>query len=91
MKKHHEVSNVKVVAGRLFMTVDGKQYAVELATVSHRLAHATIQDQERLEVSASGYGIHWPTVDEDISVDGLIRCCEPRQRSTKGRRKVSAK
>jgi len=23
-------------------------------------------------VSPSGYGIHWPELDEDLSVDGLI-------------------
>jgi hypothetical protein len=91
MKKHHEVSNVKVVAGRLFMTVDGNEYVVELAKVSARLAHATIQDQQRLEVSASGYGIHWPTVDEDLSVDGLIRTSKAARRKTQTRRKVTAK
>lgn len=91
MKKHHEVSNVKIVAGRLFMTVDGDEYAVELAKVSPRLADATSQDQKRLEVSGSGYGIHWPTVDEDLSVDGLIRSCKAASRKTQTRRKVTAK
>ena len=91
MKKHHEVSNVKVVAGRLFMTVDGNEYAVELADVSARLARATIQDQKRLEVSGSGYGIHWPTVDEDLSVDGLIRYSKASRRKTQPRRRVMAK
>ena len=27
--------------------------------------------RERIEVSPSGYGLHWPEVDEDLSIDGL--------------------
>jgi Protein of unknown function (DUF2442) len=25
------------------------------------------------EVSPSGYGIHWPELDEDLSIDGMIK------------------
>jgi len=24
------------------------------------------------EISPSGYGIHWPLIDEDLSIDGLL-------------------
>ena len=85
MTRHHNVTNISVSAGRLHMTVDGKRYTVDLAAVSPSLAAAGPEDQRRVEVSASGYGLHWPTVDEDLSVDGLIRWCEanksPRPRS----------
>ena len=39
---------------------------------SQRLAAATPEQRENLVVSPSGYGIHWPDVDEDLSIDGLI-------------------
>jgi hypothetical protein len=29
-------------------------------------------DRTNFEISSSGYGIHWPLLDEDISVDGLL-------------------
>jgi hypothetical protein len=29
-------------------------------------------NRENFEISPSGYGIHWPDVDEDLSIDGLI-------------------
>jgi hypothetical protein len=37
-----------------------------------RLAHAEASMRKRWEVNGRGYGIHWPDVDEDISVSGLI-------------------
>ena len=39
---------------------------------SPRLAKATQAQLEQVEVSPSGYGLHWPALDEDLSVDGLI-------------------
>ncbi len=37
-----------------------------------RLAHATPAERAHFEVSGAGYGIHWPDLDEDIGVEGLI-------------------
>jgi len=56
----------------MFLRVDGKQYEIDLAKQSERLANATQRQRENLEVPPSGYGIHWPDVDEDLSIDGLI-------------------
>jgi hypothetical protein len=36
------------------------------------LRNATQEQRENLEISPAGYGIHWPDVDEDLSIDGLI-------------------
>jgi hypothetical protein len=36
------------------------------------LAHAPAEDLERWEIFDQGYGIHWPTIDEDISVLSLL-------------------
>jgi len=88
MKKHHEVTRTKVVGGCLHMTVDGKQYIIDLAAVSPRLAAAGPDDLKRFDVSPSGYGIHWPTVDEDLSVDGMIRWSENRPRPTRRARQA---
>ena len=33
---------------------------------------ASQENKERFEISPAGYGIHWPDVDEDLSIDGLI-------------------
>jgi NAD(P)H-hydrate repair Nnr-like enzyme with NAD(P)H-hydrate epimerase domain len=56
----------------MILQVDGKQYEVDITRQSERLAKATQRQRENFEVAPAGYGIHWPDVDEDLSIDGLI-------------------
>jgi hypothetical protein len=56
----------------LVLHADGREYQVAVSTVSQRLLQASDQARRFYRVSPSGYGIHWPEVDEDLSVDGLI-------------------
>jgi hypothetical protein len=72
MDKAHEVRGVSVSGCMLQLEVDGADYEIDLSGQSPRLAHATQDQRERFEVSQSGYGIHWPEIDEDLSIDGLI-------------------
>ena len=37
-----------------------------------RLAHATTEERDRWRLIGQGEGIHWPDLDEDISVDNLL-------------------
>jgi len=71
MDKAHDVCDVSVSGSMLRLRVDGKTYEIDLAEQSERLAHATQEQRERVEISPSGYGLHWPEVDEDLSIDGL--------------------
>ncbi|HEX7151918.1 MAG TPA: DUF2442 domain-containing protein [Thermoanaerobaculia bacterium] len=52
--------------------VDGRTIAVPLAWFP-RLLHATADQRARFELLGDGEGIHWPAIDEDISVAGLLR------------------
>jgi len=72
MKKHHQVENVRVEKGILSLIVDGKSIQRELKEISPLLAAAKEDEQKEFEVSPSGYGIHWPLIDEDISIVGLL-------------------
>lgn len=36
------------------------------------LCHASPEQLADIEVSPSGYGLHWPQIDEDYSVPGLV-------------------
>jgi hypothetical protein len=45
---------------------------------SERLARASQAERERAELSPSGYGIHWPLIDEDLAVGPLVRGLMPR-------------
>jgi hypothetical protein len=37
-----------------------------------RLAYGTQTERLHFKISSAGYGIHWPDLDEDISIEGLL-------------------
>ena len=51
---------------------DGRTLAVPLAWYP-RLLHATAEQRNAWELSAAGFGIHWPALDEDLSSSGLLQ------------------
>jgi hypothetical protein len=50
---------------------DGRTISVPLAW-SWRLSDATVEQRRRYQLIGDGSGIHWPDVDEDISVRGML-------------------
>ncbi|MFA7241386.1 MAG: DUF2442 domain-containing protein [Sulfuricellaceae bacterium] len=50
---------------------DGRNISVPLAW-SWRLSEATSAQRTHYEIIGSGQGVHWPEVDEDISVAGML-------------------
>lgn len=50
---------------------DGRQISVPLRWYP-RLDRATPEQRSRWEPAGAGFGIHWPEIDEDLSVDGLL-------------------
>jgi hypothetical protein len=51
---------------------DGRSISLPYA-YSARLAKATPEQRADYELIADGYGIHWPQIDEDLSVAGMLR------------------
>jgi len=51
---------------------DGRIVSVPLQW-SWRLSDATPEQRAHWEIIGDGQGIHWPDVDEDISVEGMLR------------------
>jgi hypothetical protein len=51
---------------------DGRVLSVPLAWFP-RLLDASPSQREHWELLGNGEGIHWPDVDEDVSVEGLLR------------------
>lgn len=72
MDKVHDIQQVSFSGTILHLRVDGKPYQIDIAGESERLRNATQKQREHFEISPAGYGIHWPEVDEDLSIDGLI-------------------
>jgi len=50
---------------------DGRTITVPLAW-SWRLSQATPEQRANYRLIGAGQGIHWPDVDEDISVHGML-------------------
>lgn len=50
---------------------DGRTLSVPLIWFP-RLAAATARDRNEVRVIGDGDGLHWPALDEDISVAGLL-------------------
>ncbi|MEX2264506.1 MAG: DUF2442 domain-containing protein [Bryobacteraceae bacterium] len=50
---------------------DGRTITVPLAWFP-RLAHGTPKERANWRLIGSGVGIHWPDLDEDISVESLL-------------------
>ena len=51
--------------------LDGRTISVPLAWFP-RLLHCTRKERGNWRLIAKGEGIHWPDLDEDISVEGLL-------------------
>lgn len=50
---------------------DGRTIVVPLAWYP-RLLHSTIEERNNWRLIATGEGINWPDLDEDISVENLL-------------------
>jgi hypothetical protein len=77
MNKHHHVQDVTLEDGILRLTVDNRIIHTDIRDISMVLAKATEEELRFFEITPSGYGLHWPLLDEDISIDGLLNALPP--------------
>jgi hypothetical protein len=65
--------DVKVTSERLIVTLaDGRELSAPLAWFP-RLTEASDAQRQKWRLIGRGHGIHWPEIDEDISVTSLLR------------------
>lgn len=66
------IRNIKVTADTITAYLfDGRIVSVPLAW-SWRLSEATPAQRAKWRIIGDGQGIHWPDVDEDISIEGML-------------------
>jgi hypothetical protein len=80
MNKHHSVQSVRAEAAYLYLTVDKQRYRIRWTRCSTRLAKATLPQRRHFEISPSGYGLHWPEIDEDLAITPLLQQAEVLRR-----------
>ena len=68
----HTIGKLTFTDTSLTIEVDGEKRQYELNAISPSLAAASNLERMTYEISPSGYGISWPLIDEDLSVDGLL-------------------
>lgn len=57
---------------------DGRKISVPIVWFP-RLADASPEERENYELMGEGEGIHWPDLDEDLSVHGLLTGYRPSE------------
>ena len=74
-KHYPEITDVEVGEDTISAKLsDGRTISIPIAWFD-RLEKATKKQLEVFEISPTGYGIHWPKIDEDISVRAFIDGC----------------
>ena len=67
------IQSVRVTDAEITASLsDGRTISVPLAS-SWRLSEATPEQRENFRLIGGGQGIHWPDIDEDVSVVGMLQ------------------
>ena len=72
MKKYHQVTGLHFDGDCMILTIDDQEKALQVSEISPVLQNASEEEKNLFEISPSGYGIHWPLLDEGLSIDGLL-------------------
>lgn len=72
MDKLYDISEVYFSDEFLTMKIDNQEYKFAIKEISGKLSKADSIERQKFIISPSGYGIHWPTLDEDLSINGLL-------------------
>lgn len=63
---------IRATPTHLILVLPDGEHSVRWEECSPVLAAATHAQRHLAELSPSGYGIHWPLLDEDLTVGGLL-------------------
>jgi uncharacterized protein DUF2442 len=64
---------IRTTETALVITTESGEYRIPWEKCSKRLARATTAERSNASLSPSGYGVHWPLIDEDLAVGPLVR------------------
>jgi len=69
----HNIESLTIDQNFICLQIDGKEIKIPIAGVSKKLSDANELQRNLFTISPSGYGIHWPLIDEDLSIDSLLK------------------
>lgn len=73
MDSVYDVKNLRVTKETISFDLSGESIVVPLAESSSTvLLQTDPKNLELYELDSNGLGIHWPLLDEDLSIEGLL-------------------
>lgn len=69
----HNIESVFFEQNSICLKIDGNSIKLPLNKISKKLELATDIEKNLFKISPSGYGIHWPLLDEDLSIDFMLK------------------
>jgi len=73
MEKAYNITSIEFESDLIILVINNQTIRLKLSEISDKLAKASAEQRNNFKVSPSGYGIHWPMLDEDLSVNGLLK------------------
>jgi hypothetical protein len=71
-----KIEDISFDQDSMFLNVNGTSFEILLEKVSPKLQSANQIQRSFYKISPSGYGIHWPLIDEDLSLDLLLKSAQ---------------
>lgn len=72
----HRIQEITFDEDMISLKVDGKLIKILLDKISLKLKSANEMQRNFYKISPSGYGIHWPLIDEDLSINAILKQAE---------------
>ncbi|HBT93823.1 MAG TPA: DUF2442 domain-containing protein [Chitinophagaceae bacterium] len=69
---NNKIESINFTKDTLLIKIGNKIHELDLNVISKPLLNATAEERLNYQISPANYGIHWPLLDEDISVYNLI-------------------
>jgi hypothetical protein len=68
----HPISSIQFKGDIMILQSAQQTYKWKVTDISKKLSMAPDTVRNNFIISPSGYGIHWPQIDEDLSINGLL-------------------
>ena len=59
-------------SGRVHLLLSDKKEVSFPVELNHKLKNATEMQLKNIEIICNGTGIHWPQIDEDLTITGIM-------------------
>ncbi len=66
-------TEIAFVENRMIASKNGEKVILDLREVSTKLLKASEEQRNLYKLSPSGYGGHWPFIDEDLSLKSIYK------------------